>query len=120
MTKQNPDDVKRELEEQDDEFYGDETVSGSNPEPDSDDSVEEMMSDVVGEDFDETQEVDIAEEVGEDEEDIREKPIENYRAEGEMPDKSEAIPDSGLEKAQKKEAATMDPMPNLSDDDLEE
>lgn len=75
MAKQNPDDIRRELEEQDDEFYGDETVSGSNPDPDSDDSVSEMMTDTVGDDFDETEDLDIAEEVKEDEEDLREKLI---------------------------------------------
>ena len=44
------DDVKKQLKKQDDEFYGDQTVSGSAPDPESDDSVEDIIEEVMGED----------------------------------------------------------------------
>ncbi len=44
------DDIKKQLEEDQDRFYGDQTVSGHSPDTESDDSIEEMVGDVMGED----------------------------------------------------------------------
>ena len=44
------DDVKKELKKLEDENYGESTVSGSAPDPESDDSVEDMLEEVMGED----------------------------------------------------------------------
>jgi len=120
MARQKPDEVEEELQKDEDRFYGDQTVSGTSTHPDSDDDVEEMMSDVVGEDFDENEEVGLAEEIQEDEEDLRGKPIENYQAEGSTPDAEDLIVDSGLEKAEKANATFNDPMEDLDDDDFDE
>jgi hypothetical protein len=48
MVRPHPDDIKKELEEQEDAYYGDETVSGSNPNPakvtqnDTEDNIEDV------------------------------------------------------------------------------
>ena len=83
------DEIKKELEEQEEEFYGDETVSGSSPSPESDDSIEKMMGDAMGEDAaDDVSDpkedgFNIADEIEEDEEEAMESPIEDYQdAEG--------------------------------------
>lgn len=40
--------IKEELEKEEKEFYGDETVSGSDPAPDSDDDTVQNLADVIG------------------------------------------------------------------------
>ncbi len=42
--------IAKQLQNQEDQVYGDETVSGTNPRPDSDDDVEAMMENVTGND----------------------------------------------------------------------
>jgi len=118
MARQKPQDVADELQKDEGRFYGDQEVGGTNTDPEKDDDVADMMTDVVGDDFDEDEEVDIAQEIEEDEEDLREKPIENYQAEGSTPDAEDSITDSGLEKAEKANATFNDPMDDLDDDDL--
>jgi hypothetical protein len=44
----NNDDIKKELQREEDEVYGDETISGSSPRPSSDDDVEQGMENVTG------------------------------------------------------------------------
>lgn len=53
MTKPDPDDVKRQIQKQDDDVYGDETVSGSSPRPGSDADTEKNLEDYVGSDVNE-------------------------------------------------------------------
>ncbi len=74
MARQKPSEVIKELQKDEGRFYGDEEIGGTNTDPEKDDDVANMMTDVVGEDFDENGEVDIADEIEEDEEDLREKP----------------------------------------------
>ena len=50
MVKQDPDDVKREIAEQEDEFSGEGTMLGSSPDPDSDDDVAKVRAGLVGDD----------------------------------------------------------------------
>ncbi len=67
MTKQDIDDIKKELREDEDRFYGEETVSGSSPRPESDDDVKEMVKEVIGNPPEEGKPFSIAEEVKKDE-----------------------------------------------------
>jgi len=70
MVRVKPQDVEEEVQKQEDEFYGDETASGSNPRPTSDDDVTSVYDDAVGyeEQEEEPEEVGIAGQVEEDEE----------------------------------------------------
>jgi hypothetical protein len=74
MVKQKADDVKKEVEEQEDEFYGDATISGTAPDPSSDDDVDEVVKEVTGEKPEQFEPVGIAEEVDEDEKALHTKP----------------------------------------------
>ncbi len=82
------DKIKEELKKQEAEFYGDETVSGTNPDPESDDSVAEMMEDVMGEDASasvsdpQDDGFNIADEIEDDEEDLSDNPINGYHEAG--------------------------------------
>ncbi len=73
MVKQDIDEVKKEIRENEDRFYGEETVSGSSPRPDSDDDVAEMIKEVIGNSPEEGKPFSIAEEVKKDEKARREK-----------------------------------------------
>jgi hypothetical protein len=77
MVKQKAEDVKKEIEQQEKEVYGDTTISGSAPDPSSDDDVEEVVEDAMGEETSEEIEdnkvVTLAEEVEETEENRRSK-----------------------------------------------
>ena len=53
MVRQKADDVKDEVNKQKDEFYGEGTISGSAPDVDSDDEVEESLKEVYGDDVSE-------------------------------------------------------------------
>lgn len=113
MARQSPDDVQKEIEELEDENYGDETISGTNPRPDADDDVEDFMEDVVGEDFDEEDDLDIADEIEDDEENIRDEEINDYQPD----DDDDVEPESELEKIEKKEdLVTDDPMNQVADE----
>lgn len=69
----NKDDIKKQLKQQNDQVYGDETVSGTMPDPESDDDIAESVEDVMGadaeKDIKEHKPFNIGEEVNEDEED---------------------------------------------------
>lgn len=79
------DDIKEELKRQEEEFYGDETVSGSSPDPESDDSVETMVEDAMGEDASanvsdpKASGFNIADEIEGDEEEVLESPTVDYQ-----------------------------------------
>jgi len=116
MARQRPEDVIKEVNQQEDDNYGDETISGTNPRPDSDDDLEKVMDDVVGSDFDEEKPLDIADEIEDDEEEIQKGEINDYQSE-EDPENEE--PEGELERIEKKEdVSTDDPMDDLSDDDF--
>ena len=71
MTKQDIEDVKKEIKENEDRFYGEETISGSSPRPDSDDNVAEALEDVIGNPPKRGKAFSLAEEVEKDEEERR-------------------------------------------------
>jgi hypothetical protein len=48
MTKQPIKKVKEEIEKEEKEFYGDETISGSSPSPESDDDTQKAFEDIIG------------------------------------------------------------------------
>ncbi len=73
MAGEDVDEVKKELKENEDRFYGEETVSGSSPRPESDDDVKEMVKEVIGNPPEEGKPFSIAEEVNKDEKAIREE-----------------------------------------------
>lgn len=117
MARQRPDDVQKEIEELEDENYGDETVSGTNPRPDADDDVEDFMEDVVGEDFDEDKPFNMGDEVNEDEIEIRDDEINDYTPEPDTDDDEE--PEDYLTKIEKKEDLTTDdPMNQVADETI--
>lgn len=71
-------DIKREVNKEEDEFYGEETETGSSPKPSSDDDVEKDLENVIGPDakdilnkrkpFDIDEELDKDDDAGNDEE----------------------------------------------------
>lgn len=118
MARQKPDDVIKELKNQDDENYGDETISGTNPVSGEAPDVDDMMDDVVGEDHDEEEELDIAEEIEGDEEEIKSGEINDYQ-DDEDEASEETVPQDNLVEIEKEENLTQtDPMDSLTDEDL--
>lgn len=73
MAREDIEDVKNELKENEKRFYGEETVSGSSPSPESDDDVKEMVREVIGNTPKEGKPFSIAEEIEKDEKAIKEK-----------------------------------------------
>ena len=69
MAKQDPDDVKREIDEQEDEFSGEETSSGSSTEPGAAADTQKIYEEFVGSDSNEGKDepVDTSKEVHDDE-----------------------------------------------------
>ncbi|MFC1649581.1 hypothetical protein ACFL2C_02585 [Patescibacteria group bacterium] len=61
------DDIKKQIKKQQDEVYGESTVSGSAPDPASDDDVVENLKDAVGADINPGDEFHLADEVLKDE-----------------------------------------------------
>ena len=61
------DDIKKELKRQEDEVYGENTISGSSPDPDSDDDVMTNLEDAVGAGINPGDEFHLADEVMNDE-----------------------------------------------------
>ncbi len=69
-------DIQKEVNREEDEFYGEETISGSSPKPSSDDDAESALAGAIGPDahdvvknhkpFDIDEEVDKDEEVSDD------------------------------------------------------
>lgn len=118
MARQKPDDVIKELKNQDDENYGDETISGTSPVSGEAPDVDDMMDDVVGEDHDEEEELDIAEEIEGDEEEIKSGEINDYQ-DDEDEASEETVPQDNLVEIEKEENLTQtDPMDSLTDEDL--
>jgi hypothetical protein len=82
MARQHPDDVQKEVDEIEDEVYGESTVSGSAPDPEKvlRDDTAGMVEDVVGNDPDGSGEkgFNLGEEVNKDEHDIQDKPVDDY------------------------------------------
>lgn len=48
MNQDDSDDIKAQVKKQNDEVYGEETVSGSSPDPDSDSDTAANLSDAIG------------------------------------------------------------------------
>jgi hypothetical protein len=48
MTKPKPEEIKKELDKEEKDFYGDTTISGQNPDPESDDDTKQALVDVLG------------------------------------------------------------------------
>lgn len=118
MARQKPDDVIKELKNQDDENYGDETISGTSPVSGEAPDVDDMMDDVIGEDHDEEEELDIAEEIEGDEEEIKSGEINDYQ-DDEDEASEETVPQDNLVEIEKEENLTQtDPMDSLTDEDL--
>ena len=61
------DDIKRQIKKQADEIYGEGTISGSSPDPDSDDNVADSLEDAVGGKINPGDEFHLADEVLKDE-----------------------------------------------------
>ena len=117
MARQNPNDIKKELEQLEDENYGDETISGTNPRPDADDDIDANMIDAVGSDFDEDKPLNLADEIEDDEDEIQGGEINNYEDDEE--DEITTEPKDELLKIEKKEGLeSEDPMDQVSDDDF--
>ena len=74
MVKQKASDVKKELKDEQDEFYGDTSISGSAPDPESDDKVLEFVKEVTGNEPKPGDPFSLAEEVEKDEKARRTKP----------------------------------------------
>lgn len=107
MARQHPDDVQKEVEELEDEVYGDQTVSGTNPAPTSDDDTKENLEDVIGNEPD--QAFNIGDEINSDEHAIQDLPINDYQEE-EQDEEEEVV---------EEEAEVVDPMERVSDEDVE-
>jgi hypothetical protein len=73
MAKTQTEEIKKQIEKQNEEVYGDESVSGSSPDPEvvQEETTSEMVKDVIGnrpkKDFN------LGEEINKDEEDLQEK-----------------------------------------------
>lgn len=66
--------LKKLIKKQDDDTYGENTISGSSPDPESDDDVSENLEKVVGTKLKRGDEFNLADEVEKDEKDRRTKP----------------------------------------------
>jgi len=67
-------DINKQVKQQDQDNYGEETVSGSSPDPGSDDDVAETLKQTVGVDLKRGEEFNLAEKVKKDERARRTKP----------------------------------------------
>lgn len=70
MPKPKPEEIDEKVKKQNDEFYGEETVGGSNQGLETDDDTEEAVEKVIGNKPGGNEEFEIAEEVDKDEKDI--------------------------------------------------
>lgn len=66
-------DLKSKIKKQDDEVYGESAISGSAPDPGSDDDAEEVLKEAVGVDINQGDEFHLADEVAKDEKQRRSK-----------------------------------------------
>ena len=60
-------DIKKQVKQQDQDNYGEETISGSSPDPESDDDVAEVLKQTLGADLKRGDEFNLAEKVEKDE-----------------------------------------------------
>ncbi|MCH7641381.1 hypothetical protein IID22_04245 [Patescibacteria group bacterium] len=74
MVKPKASELKKQIKKQDEEVYGEETMSGSSPDPASDDDVAETLEKTVGTDLKSGDEFNLGEEVERDERARRTKP----------------------------------------------
>jgi len=74
MVKAKAKDIKKQIQQQDKDVYGDTTISGSSPDPESDDDVEKVVEEVTGEKPKQGEEFSISDEVEKDEKARRTKP----------------------------------------------
>ena len=74
MVKPKASDLKKQIKKQDEEVYGEETMSGSSPDPESDDDVAETLEKTVGTDLKRGDEFNLEKEVERDEKARRTKP----------------------------------------------
>ena len=74
MVKPSRDDIKKQIEEEDKRVYGETTISGSMPDPESDDDIKDAVKDITGEEPKDGVPFSIAEEVKKDEAARRTKP----------------------------------------------
>lgn len=74
MAKTKLNDIKKQVKQQDEDNYGEETMSGSSPDPESDDNVAETLEKTVGTDLKSGDEFNLEQEVKKDERDRRTKP----------------------------------------------
>ena len=68
------DDIKKQIKKQDNENYGEETISGSSHDPESDDDTAKALEEAVGTDIKQGQEFSLKDEVEKDERARRTKP----------------------------------------------
>lgn len=71
MVKPSADDIKKEVEEQDDEVYGDESFGGHAADLESDDDVDKIREAYMGDKLKENEELDLASEIVADEDAVR-------------------------------------------------
>lgn len=74
MVKPSADDIKKQVEEQDDEVYGEGSVVGHAPDPDSDDDIGKIREEFLGEELKSTEELNLASEIVADEKSRHTKP----------------------------------------------
>jgi hypothetical protein len=74
MAKAKIKDIKKQIQQQDKNVYGDTSISGSAPDPESDDDVEEVVKEITGEKPEQGQQFNISKEVEKDEKARRTKP----------------------------------------------
>lgn len=74
MVKPKRSDLKKLIKKQDDDTYGENTMSGSSPDPESDDDVSETLEKTVGTKLKRGDEFSLVEEIAKDEKDRRTKP----------------------------------------------
>jgi|GEM_PF-3276193 len=97
MARQNPSDVDELLKKEDDEVYGESTVSGSAPDPDADDDVEKIVKDVTGEEPETSPwGFNLADEIEEDEKAIEEGDLTEEDEAAEADDLDEEVSEDGL------------------------
>ena len=77
MVREDPQKVNKQLKKDEDQYYGDATISGSSPDPESDDNADDAMEDVTGEPQGD-EPLNIAKHIEEDEEAEAMKPVDDY------------------------------------------
>ena len=121
MTLQDPKKIQEELDQEDNEFYGDETASGTNPAPGSDTDTSETLKDVIGESPKHNE--NIGEEINKDEKDLIEEegfdePKDKIKLEPVESDSEEEDLTAAAGASENLVESTDDPYENLTDADF--